>query len=49
MLKEDEARECWEVPGTLNNCIDGKQLEGDSFEDKMVFCKHCLYYRHRNA
>ena len=47
MFNEDETRECWEVDGTLNNCMDGKQLVGDYIEDKITFCRHCLYYKYR--
>lgn len=47
MFNEDETRECWEVDGTLNNCVDGKQLVGDYIEDKITFCRHCLYYKYR--
>ena len=47
MFNEDEARDCWEVEGTFNNCVDGRQLVGDFVEDKITFCKHCLYYRYR--
>ena len=49
MFEEGADSECWDVPDTLNNCVDGKLLVGDLLEDKMVFCKHCLYYKHRNG
>lgn len=39
--KEGGDRNCWEVEGALTPFAGGTVEE-----DKIVFCKHCLYYRH---
>jgi hypothetical protein len=43
--KEDE--NCWELEPSSTPCIDSisKLI---SVEEKLVFCKNCLYYEHVN-
>ena len=45
MFSNEETRNCWEVDAALTSCID---LCGELFDrnNKLAFCKNCLYYKH---
>ena len=47
MFEEGETRNCWEVEPELTPCL---HMAGGSVEkeEKIVFCKNCLYYQHIN-
>jgi hypothetical protein len=44
-FKEGEERNCWDIDPTLTPCTD---MLGESIkmEDKIIFCKNCLFYEH---
>jgi hypothetical protein len=45
MFREEEQRNCWEVKSTLTSCFEfGENLNVK--EEKILFCKNCLYYEH---
>ncbi|MBU0480326.1 MAG: hypothetical protein KKG47_04420 [Proteobacteria bacterium] len=45
----EEEKSCWEVDPVLTPCI-AKSAEPINMENKIVFCKNCLYflYLHKN-
>lgn len=45
MFNEEEKRNCWEVDGVLNPCID--ELRRLLANKKITYCRNCIYYRHR--
>ena len=46
MFNEEEKRNCWEVDGVLNPCIDElRRLLGNK---TITYCRNCIYYRYRN-
>ena len=47
MSKENDERNCWEVEPAETPCTN--MLENlVKMEEKMVFCKNCLFYEHMN-
>lgn len=47
IFKEQEERNCWEIDPALTPCTDIFE-ESMQTKDKIVFCKHCLFYEHVN-
>jgi hypothetical protein len=46
MFQEEEKRNCWEVKNTMTPGMEfSENLTGK--DDKLIFCKNCLYYEHR--
>ena len=47
MFNENVEKNCWELEPALTPCIasNSKPLK---IEDKLVFCKNCLYYEYAN-
>jgi len=43
MFNEKEKRNCWEVDGVLNPCIE--ELRSLLGVNKITYCKNCLYYK----
>jgi hypothetical protein len=47
MFNGDGESNCWELEPALTPCIANNSKPVD-LEDKIVFCKNCLYYEHVN-
>ena len=47
MFEEDKERNCWDVEPSLTPCT-GTFENSIKMEDKIVFCKNCLFYEHIN-
>ena len=47
MFEEGEKRNCWDVEPTLTPCIDTFE-NSIEMNDKIFFCKNCLFYEHVN-
>ena len=47
MFNDEEKRNCWDIDPTLTPCTD-TVLGPLRMEDKIVFCRNCLFYGHVN-
>ena len=45
MFSEEEKRNCWEVKSALTSGVEFSE-NSIGKEDKILFCKNCLYYEH---
>ena len=46
MFSDDEQRDCWDVEGTFNFCMDNNS-DKISTNNKQEFCANCLYQTYR--
>lgn len=48
IFNEGEERNCWDIDPTLTPCTDSLGEGSIKVEEKIFFCKNCLFYEYAN-
>ena len=48
IFNEEEERNCWDIEPALTPCTEDVYGKAIKMEDKIVFCRNCLFYEHVN-